>query len=144
MKTAILLAALVLPLLAAHALAKSLTSAQVGEIFCDARLSGDMAPVMAILTPELAAIIQKAAPAGVDLATAVPWQSSSDYANQCQAVGAQGTFDSPELVIAFGYDDASKAGYADSLVMRFVDERLRIDDVKYTNGGTLREKLAGK
>jgi hypothetical protein len=131
-------------LTASPALALSLTSTQVGEIYCDARLSGDMAPVLAILTPELAALVAKSIPAGADAATAVPWQSSTDYANSCMPVGASGTAERPEVVIAFGYRDPGKAQYADRLIMRFVDNRLRIDDIAYANSGTLREKLAGK
>lgn len=122
--------------------ALSLTSTQVGEIYCDARLSGDMAPVLAILTPDLSALVTKAIPAGADAATAVPWQSATDYANSCMPVGVSGTADSPEIIIAFGYNDPNKAQYADKLVMRFIDQRLRIDDIAYANGGTLREKLA--
>jgi hypothetical protein len=141
-RTALALAATVLT--ASPVLALSLTSAEVGEIYCDARLSGDMAPVLAILTPELAALVAKSIPAGADAATAVPWQSSTDYANTCMPVGASGTAERPEIVIAFGYRDPGKAQYADRLIMRFVDKRLRIDDIAYANSGTLRDKLAGK
>ena len=141
-RIALALAATVLTV--SPALALSLTSVQVGEIYCDARLSGDMAPVLAILTPELAAIVAKSIPAGADAATAVPWQSSTDYADTCMPVGASGTADRPEIVIAFGYRDPGKAQYADRLVMRFVDQRLRIDDIAYANSGTLRDKLADK
>jgi hypothetical protein len=141
-RTALALAATVLS--ASPVLALSLTSTQVGEIYCDARLSGDMAPVLAILTPELAALVAKSMPAGTDAATAVPWQSSTDYANTCMPVGASGTAERPEIVIAFGYRDPGKAQYADRLIMRFVDKRLRIDDIAYANSGTLRDKLAGK
>ena len=139
---ALALAATVLT--ASPVLALSLTSTQVGEIYCDARLSGDMAPVLAILTPELAALVAKSVPAGADAATAVPWQSSTDYANSCMPVGASGTAEQPEIIIAFSYSDPGKAQYADRLIMRFVDKRLRIDDVAYANSGTLRNKLAGK
>ena len=143
MKHAVLaVAALILT--ASPALALSLTSTQVGEIYCDARLSGDMAPVLAILTPELAALVAGSIPAGADAATAVPWQSSADYANTCMPVGASGTADQPEIVIAFGYSDPGKPQYADKLVMRFIDRRLRIDDIAYGSSGTLRAKLAGK
>jgi hypothetical protein len=128
-------------LAASPVLALSLTSTQVGEIYCDARLSGDMAPVLAILTPELAALVAKSMPAGADAATAVPWQSSTDYANSCMPVGASGTAEAPEIVIAFGSRDPNKAQYADKLLMRFVDKRLRIDDIAYATGGTLRERL---
>lgn len=123
-------------------LALSLTSTQVGEIYCDARLSGDMAPVLAILTPEFAALVQQHLPAGADAATAIPWQSATDYANSCMPVGASGTADAPEIIVAFSYQDPNKAQYADKLVMRFVDQRLRIDDIAYATGGTLRENLA--
>lgn len=137
-----LFAALLLSATPASAL--SLTATQVGDIYCAARLSGDMAPVLAILTPELAAIVAKKLPAGADAATAIPWQSQSDYANTCMPVGASGTAEQPEIVIAFGYRDPAKAQYADRLVMRFVDQRLRIDDIAYATSGTLRQKLEGK
>ena len=139
-----ILTAAALALTASPALALSLTSSQVGEIYCDARLSGDMAPVLAILTPELAAIVAKALLTGADAATAVPWQSNSDYANTCMPVGASGTAEQPEIVIAFGYRDPAKSQYADRLIMRFVDKRLRIDDIAYATNGTLRERLASK
>ncbi len=139
---ALALAAIVLT--ATPALALSLTSTQVGEIYCDARLSGDMAPVLAILTPELAALIAKNTPADADAATAIPWQSSAEYANTWMPVGASGTAEQPEIVIAFGYRDPNKAQYADRLIMRFVDKRLRIDDIAYATSGTLRQKLGSK
>lgn len=142
MKLAMLIAGAVLTAAATPAAALSLTLNQVGDIYCAARLSGDMAPVLAILTPELAALVAQNLPEGADAATAIPWQSGSDYANTCMPVGASGTEDAPEIVIAFGYRDPNKAQYADRLVMRFVDKRLRIDDIAYATGGTLRDKLS--
>ncbi|MBI4923556.1 MAG: hypothetical protein HY834_17590 [Devosia nanyangense] len=127
--------------LAAPASALSLTAAQLGDIYCYARLSGDMAPVLAILTPELSALVAEHLPPGADAATAIPWQSSADYANTCMPVGSSGTSDAPEIVIAFGYRDPDKPGYADRLVLRFVDQRIRIDDIAYGASGTLRQKL---
>jgi hypothetical protein len=141
MKLPILFAGAALALAATPAIALSLTSSQVGDIYCAARLSSDMAPILAILTPELAALVAQHLPKGADIATAIPWQSSADYANSCMPVGASGTADAPEIIIAFGYRDPNKAQYADRLVMRFVDKRLRIDDIAYATGGTLREKL---
>ena len=141
MKLAALFAGVGLALTTSPASALSLTSSQVGDIYCAARLSSDMAPILAILTPELAALIAQHLPQGADAATALPWQSSIDYANTCMPVGASGTVDSPEIIIAFGYRDPNKAPYADRLVMRFVDKRLRIDDIAYATGGTLRDRL---
>jgi hypothetical protein len=142
MKLSILFAGAALALAATPAAALSLTSTQVGDIYCAARLSSDMAPVLAILTPELAALVAQHLPDGADAATAIPWQSSADYANTCMPVGASGTAEAPEIIVAFGYRDPGKPQYADKLVMRFVDKRLRIDDIAYATGGTLREKLA--
>jgi hypothetical protein len=141
-RPALAIAAIVLN--ASPVLAQSLTTVQVGEIYCDARLSGDMSPVLAILTPELAALVAKDIPAGGDAATSIPWQSSADYTNTCMPIGASGTADRPEIIIAFGYRDPSKAQYADRLIMRFVNERLRIDDIAYAKSGTLRERIAGR
>ena len=141
MKLSLLFAGAALTLAATPAAALSLTSSQAGDIYCAGRLSGDMAPVLAILTTDLAALVAQHLPEGADAATAIPWQSSSDYANTCMPVGASGTADSPEIIIAFGYRDPNKAQYADKLVMRFVEKRLRIDDIAYSTGGTLREKL---
>lgn len=144
MKTAALALLLTAALATTPAGALSLTATQVGEIYCAARLSGDMAPVLAILTPELAAVVAKKLPDGADAATAIPWQGQSDYANTCMPVGASGTAERPEIVIAFGYRDPAKAQYADRLIMRFIDKRLRIDDIAYAMSGTLRQKLAGE
>ena len=142
MKTPALVLLLPAALVTTPASALSLTATQVGDIYCAARLSGDMAPVLAILSPELAALVAEKLPAGADAATAVPWQSQADYANTCMPVGASGTAEQPEIVIAFGYRDPAKAQYADRLIMRFIDKRLRIDDIAYATSGTLREKLA--
>lgn len=141
MKTTALALLLTAALVTTPASALSLTATQVGDIYCAARLSGDMAPVLAILTPEFAALVAKKLPDGADAATAIPWQSQSDYANTCMPVGASGTAEQPEIVIAFGYRDPAKAQYADRLIMRFVDKRLRIDDIAYATSGTLRQKL---
>ncbi|MEQ1768771.1 MAG: hypothetical protein ABL879_02950 [Devosia sp.] len=137
-----------LPILALTALvttpslAVSMSTSQIAEVFCISRLSGDMAPVLAVLSPELGELVLKHLPEGADPATAIPWQSQPDYANTCEAVGAQGSGEEPIAVLAYGYRDADKAGYADGIVLHFIDERLRIDDIEYGIGGdTLRQRL---
>jgi hypothetical protein len=99
--------------------------------------------VLAVLTPELSELVQKHLPVGADPTTAIPWQSTSDYANTCDPVGAQGTADAPVAVIAYGYRETDKSNYADGIVLNFIDDRLRIDDITYgVGGGTFRERLA--
>ena len=131
--------AAVLPVFAATAPAHavSLSTNQVGQIFCISRLAGDMAPVLAILTDDLAALV-----AASPTPDAVPWQSQADYANICEPIGATGSAEAPQAVLSYRYRDAGKAGYSDKLVLRWVDGRVRIDDIIYGSGGTLREKLA--
>lgn len=137
-----LLLALIAPLASTPASAVSMSTGQVADIFCIARLSGDMAPVLAILTPELGELVVAHIPAGSDAATTIPWQSRPDYANTCQTVGAQGSGEAPIAVLAYGYREADKVGYADGIVLRFIDGRLRIDDINYgVGGGTLRQRL---
>ncbi len=136
------LLALTATLATSPAFAVSMSTSQVAEIFCIARLSGDMAPVLAILTPELSELVQQHLGSGDDPATAISWQSKPDYANTCDPVGAQGSGEAPIAVIAYGHREADKPGYADGIVLHFIEERLRIDDIKYGIGGdTLRERL---
>ena len=45
------------------------------------------------------------------------------------------------MIISFGFRDASETGYADSLFMKFVEKRLRIDDIRYGDSTTLRQRL---
>lgn len=142
MRTLLPLFALTAALATPPAFALSMSTAQIAEVFCIARLSGDMAPVLALLTPELGEMVEKHLPSGADAATAIPWQSKSDYANTCDPVGAQGSGDAPIAVIAYGHREADKFGYADGIVLHFVEERLRIDDITYgVGGGTLRQRL---
>ncbi len=114
---------------------------RVGDIYCAARLSGDMAPILAILTPELVALIARQVPEGADPAIAIPLAKQRGYDNTCMPVGASGTAAAPDIMIAFGYRDPDKAQYADKLVLRFVDQRLRVDDVACATGSTRLEKL---
>ena len=122
--------------------AASMSTMQIGQVFCISRLSGDMAPVLAVLSPDLSELVLDHLPSGADPATAIPWQSQSDYTNTCDPVGSQGSAEAPIAVLAYGYREADKAGYADGIVLRFIDKRIRIDDITYgVGGGTLRQRL---
>lgn len=138
LKRAAALALLPLFLLPAPASADSMTSAQFGVVFCIGRLSGDMAPVLAVLTPELQELVAKADPA------AIRWQGKPDYANTCEPVGASGTYEAPQVILSYQYREEGKSGFSDRLVMRFIDERLRLDDILFSDNTSLRDSLAGK
>jgi len=134
----------------AHAL--SLTGVQVGEIFCAGRLSDDMAPVEAILTPELKAAIAEAEAKNAEIEKAepgdkpplgdgIPWQTAPDYAPRCSVVGMSGTAEHPQVVLFYQFPDQPTANWSDRLELTFVDERLRINDVIYSDGSRLTQAL---
>ena len=131
------LALVPLLLLPTTASADSMTSVQFGVLFCIARLSGDMAPVLAVLTPETRALVEKT---GIDK---VRWQGKPDYANTCEPVGASGTYDAPQVILSYQYREPEKTGFSDRLVMRFVDGLLRLDDILFADGESMRDSLAG-
>src|SRR5690606_20531518 len=73
----------------------TISPAQIGEIFCIARLGNDMDPVEALLTPSLTGAIAEAERLDAEWAAAnpgdkpplgdgIPWQSAPDYASSCQ------------------------------------------------------------
>jgi hypothetical protein len=128
------LALVLLPLLGASpALAQSdLSLVDVARIFCAARISGDMAPVTALLTPDLAKLLENR--------TEIRWQGTPGQMMSCMPVGASGSYDHPESVLAYSLAEGGSA--SDKLVMSFIDEQIRIDDIGYGTGRTLRETLA--
>lgn len=137
LKRAATVSLLPLMLLPTPASADSMTSAQFGVVFCIGRLSGDMAPVLAVLTPETRALVEKT---GVDK---VRWQGKPEYANSCEPVGASGTYEAPQVILSYRYAEEGKAGFSDRLVMRFVDGRLRLDNILFSDGESMRDSLAG-
>ncbi|WP_423067275.1 hypothetical protein [Devosia sp. CN2-171] len=131
------LALLPLVLSSAPAFADSMTSTQLGVVFCIGRLSGDMAPVLAVLTPKTRTLVEKT---GIDR---VRWQGKPDYANICEPVGASGTYEAPQVILSYRYREEGKSGFSDRLVMRFVDGLLRLDDILFSDGESMRDSLAG-
>lgn len=146
------LALATLAAVSAPAYAASLSGVQVGDIFCAGRLSGDMAPVEAILTDELKATIaeaqakndaiQKAAPdEKPPLGDGIPWQTHPDYAPRCSVVGMTGTAEHPQVVLFYQFPDSSGANWSDKVETTFVNGMLRINDVIYADGTRLTEAL---
>jgi hypothetical protein len=130
----------------------TISAAQIGQIFCIGRLANEMAPVRALLTPGLAATIAKAEAANdaiqkqhpgekPPLGDGIPWQGFQDYAPECNVVGLTGGADTPQVVIAYTYPDQPKANWVDGVQLKFIDGKLRIDNVEYGNKGNLRQAL---
>jgi hypothetical protein len=120
-------------LLATPAAAQSdLSLVEIGTAFCAVVVAGATADLAPLLTPELAALT-----AGAD----VRW-SSGTTPTACMPVGATGSAEHPESVLFLTYADGSTG--SDKLVLSFIDGNIRIDDVVFADGTTLRESLASQ
>ena len=109
----------------------NLTFADIGNLFCAAITSGDLVSPGPLLTADLAALVMD---------KDVRWHTGDAPPVQCMAVGARGTADVPETVLFMAFPDGKTA--SDRLILNWVDGKLRIDDIAYDRGGTLRETLA--
>jgi hypothetical protein len=121
-------------LLATPAVAQSkLSFADIGNLFCASIRSDDLISPVPLLTADLAALTK---------GHGVRWHSGDGLPVQCMAVGARGTADVPEAVLFMTFRDGKTA--SDRLILNWVDGQLKIDDVAYDKGGTLRETLASE
>ena len=144
--------------LPAQAQMVTITPEQIGQIFCIGSLGNDMAPVEAILTADLAAVIAEAEEKDAAFAAAhpgdkpplgdgLPWRSWPDYADGC-AVGEALTEREMAIVpITYSFSEAPDATYTNELTLvpaSFADGApviWRIDDVDLGEGQTFRTVL---
>jgi hypothetical protein len=161
MKRAVFIALLALATTApAEAQMVTITPEQIGEIFCIGSLGNDMAPVEALLTPDLATTIADALDRSDAIQTehpdekpplgdGVPWRSWQDYADGCSVTGAVAAAGSATVTIAYSFADYPEANYSNSLLLKpiVVQQGLepfwRIDDIDLGDGHTLRSDLIG-
>lgn len=137
----------------------TLTPAQIGSIFCLSRLGNDEGPIAGLLTPDLRATIDGALARDAEWAKAnpgekpplgdgIPWQTWPDYAAICTAGASVYMMDEATVAIDYGFPDTPRANFTDTLKLRLVDSPSgfgkvwRIDDVAYSEDGTLRQTLA--
>ena len=132
MRAAVL--AVLMVLTAFPAQSTSLSLSGVARIFCEAVISGQMTPVLDLLTHELRVMVED------NGEVPLLWQGDLDPAETCIPVGNRGTRDRPETIISFGA--IGKPNFAQTIVMVFVEGTLRIDDVIFEDGTTLRQRLA--
>jgi hypothetical protein len=129
-----------------------MTPVQLGQIFCAGRLANEMTPVRALLTPDLGKVIAAAEAKNAEiqkqhpdekppLGDGIPWQGAADHPPQCNPVGLTGTYDTPEVVLSYSFPDQPASDWTDNLMLKFIDGKVRIDDIKYGNGGFLRKAL---
>jgi hypothetical protein len=132
MRAAVLATLMVTTAVPAHA--ASLNLIDVAQIYCDSVISGRMEPVLELLTDDLRSLIESGQ-------VPILWQGKPEPAEICIPVGNSGTLERPETIVAFGYTAGDKPEFAQTIVMVFIDDTLRIDDVKFEDGTTLRDRL---
>jgi hypothetical protein len=156
---------IILPLLltsALPALAQMATiePEQIAEIFCIGSVGNNMAPVEALLSHDLKALVAEAWEMNAAYETAnpgdkpplgdgLPWRTWPDYADGCTA--GEGLAEREMAIVAVNYrfSDAPDANYSNELILRpatFADGAplvWLIDDINLGDGQTFRGVLAG-
>ena len=116
---------------AAPAIAQSdLGPADIARAYCAALVVGDTAALSPLLTPELAELTATGD---------VRWHSGDRAPLGCMPVGASGTREHPESVLFLSFSGGATA--SDRLVLSFVGDNLRINDIAHADGATLRDSL---
>jgi len=149
---------LLLSALPAQAQMITITPDQIGQIFCIGSLGNDMAPVEALLTPDLAATIAdawvkdaafEAANPGdkPPLGDGLPWRTWQDYADGCTIAEGEVGREAASVLINYTFATAPEANYTNFLVLRPVsladgaEVVWRIDDIDLGEGNTFRTLL---
>ena len=121
-------------LVATPAVAQSDVSlVEIGQAYCAAIMAGEDYTLAPLLTPELAALTARA-----DLRL----HGGDTAPVACLPVGASGTLEHPESVLFLTYPGGATS--SETLVLSFVEDNLRIDDIVHADGGALREELAAQ
>lgn len=135
-----------------------LKAAQIGQIFCLSRTGNDEAVISGILTDDLAKAIKVAEEKDADWAKKNPdeepplgdglgWQSSPDYADQCEVGLLTLSKKDAKVEIKYSFKDYPDGNYTDTLILKKVPidgmdvGYWRIDDVIYPDGSDLKQGL---
>jgi|SRR5690606_18231210 hypothetical protein len=122
---------------AAQQLPEKPTSTMVAHVFCHAAMSGDRTVLSTLYTDDFRAAVEAAGDRPVRLL------GIEAPAASCMPVGNSGTAEQPETIVAFRYGAAAVTASV-NVVMVFVNGALRIDDVRFADGSTLRDDLAAQ
>jgi hypothetical protein len=156
--TIVSLLSLPLTSLPAQAQMVTISPAQIAEIFCIGSLGNDMAPVEALLTPQLTETIAHASDVNREFEAAhpgdkpplgdgLPWRTWPDYADGCTVGEARIEPSSASVDINYSFAAQPDANYTNTLQLMAVDADdglpavWRIDDVDLGDGQTLRSLL---
>jgi hypothetical protein len=107
----------------------------LAQLFCDARITGDMSPLQKFFAPKLSRLLTEAP------AAAIPWQTFPDRPQSCELKVVNGYDDTIGVMVEVTYmADARK--WADTLNLERTPDSWLLNNVFYDGGGNLRFRLA--
>jgi hypothetical protein len=110
----------------------------LGQMFCDARISGDMQPLEPYFAPKLVNLLEETE--GSRLSAAIPWQSYIYHPTACSIEIVNGYDDTIGVLVAITYD-APEQTWSDTINLDRTPDSWRINNVFYEGGGNLRFRL---
>lgn len=110
----------------------------LGQMFCEARITGDMAPLEPYYAPKLVHLIEETERA--HLAAATPWQSYIYHPTACSVEIVNGYDDTIGVLVAITYE-APELTWSDTINLDRTPDSWQINNVFYEGGGNLRFRL---
>jgi hypothetical protein len=127
---------------------------ELGNLFCNARIAGDMSLVDAHVAPVLKQSIAAVADLAerfrqrfpdkpVPLAEGLPWQTFPDQPARCAIEIVNGIDKAPIILVKLSYfvDGDAQPKWADTIQLDRTPDHWLIDNVFYAHGGNMRFKL---
>jgi hypothetical protein len=106
----------------------------LGQLFCHARIAGDMSALEKFYAPKLARLLTDVPP------SAVPWQTYPDQPQSCTVGIVNGFDDTIGVIVAVNYTAATRS-WVDQLNLQRTPDSWLLNNVFYEGGGNLRFRL---
>ena len=108
----------------------------LGQMFCSARISGDMGPLEKYYAPKLKALL-----AELPSSAAVPWQGFADHPQSCTIRILNGFNNTVGVLVEVRYAGGDR-NWSDTLNLERTPDSWLLNNVFYEGGGNLRFRLA--
>jgi hypothetical protein len=109
---------------------------QLGQLFCSARISGDMTPLEKFYAPKLRTLL-----AELPSSATVPWQGVTDRPQSCNVRILNGFDNTVGVLVEVRYAGPATQ-WADTLNLERTPDSWLLNNVFYEGGGNLRFRLA--
>ena len=108
----------------------------LGQMFCSARISGDMTPLEKFYAPKLRELL-----AYLPASTSIPWQGIADHPQSCNIRILNGFDNTVGVLVGVSYAGSTR-GWSDTLNLERTPDSWLLNNVFYEGGGNLRFRLA--